>query len=191
MMELNFGIIFLIISSVWVISEIMLIVFRRSKNNRRDYDKGSIIWLNSIIYISIAFAVSLGLLGIGKIHTALSTISWVGLCFIIIGLIIRWAAILTLRKFFTTNVVIQSDHQIIKTGLYKFIRHPSYSGSIISFCGLGLVFSNWISLVVLVIPITIAFLKRIQIEEQALQSAFGEEYVNYCKISWKLIPWIY
>jgi protein-S-isoprenylcysteine O-methyltransferase Ste14 len=190
-MELNFGLIFLIISAVWVISEIMLIVFRRSKNNSRDFDKDSIKWLNSIIYISVAFAISLGFLGIGQIHSALSTIPWFGLCFIIIGLIIRWAAILTLRKFFTTNVVIQSDHRIIKTGLCQFVRHPSYSGSIISFCGLGLVFSNWISLFVMVVPITIAFLKRIQLEEQVLSDAFGKEYRNYCKMSWKLIPWIY
>ena len=152
---------------------------------------GSIKWLNIIIYTSVAFAVSFGLLGIGLIHNALSIIPLIGLSFIVVGLIIRWTAILTLRKYFTTNVVIQSDHRIIKTGLYRFVRHPSYSGSILSFFGLGLVFSNWISLVVLLVPITIAFLKRIQIEEQALFHAFGIEYEDYRKMSWALFPWIY
>src|ERR1035437_262651 len=190
-MDMNFGLLLLIISTCWLISEVILIVFRRSKNNSKDHDKGSIKWLNIVIYASVALAFSFGFLGIGIVHTAISIIPWVGLCFIVVGLIIRWIAILTLRKYFTTNVVIQLDHRIIKTGLYRFVRHPSYSGSIISFCGLGLAFSNLISFVVLVIPITIAFLKRIQLEEQALSGAFREEYTDYCKMSWALFPWIY
>src|SRR5674476_557459 len=159
---MNFGLLFLTISSIWVISEVLLLAIRRSKNDSQDHDKGSIKWLNITIYTCVALAVSFGFTGIGQIHTAISIIPWVGLSFIVVGLIIRWIAILTLRKYFTTNVVIQSDHRIIKAGIYRFIRHPSYSGSIISFFGLGLVFSNWISFILLVVPITIAFLKRIQ-----------------------------
>ena len=188
---MNFRILFLTISTIWVISEVLLVVLRRSKNDSQDHDKGSIKWLNIVIYTSVTLAVSFGFIGIGQIHIAISIILWIGLCLIVIGLIIRWIAILTLRKYFTTNVSILSDHRIIKTGIYRFIRHPSYSGSIISFCGLGLVFPNWVSFIVLVIPITIAFLKRIQIEEEALQKAFGEEYANYCKMSWLLFPGIY
>ena len=190
-MNMNFGILFLLICTIWVTSEVLLIVLRRAKNDSQDHDKGSIKWLNIIIYVCIVLAVGFRLLGIGFIHTSISVIPWVGLCLIVFGLVIRWVAILTLRKYFTTNVAILSDHRIINTGIYRFIRHPSYAGSIISFCGLGLVFSSWISIIVLVIPITMAFLKRIQIEEQALQSAFGEEYANYCKMSWHLFPWIY
>jgi protein-S-isoprenylcysteine O-methyltransferase Ste14 len=188
---MKMGISFLIICTFWVTSEVLLLVLRRSKNDTQDHDKGSIKWLNIIIYTCVILAVSFYLLGIGFIHSAISVIPWVGLCIIPLGLIIRWVAILTLRKYFTTNVAILPDHRIIKSGIYRFIRHPSYSGSIISFCGLGLVFSNWISFIVLVIPITMAFLKRIQVEEQALQSAFGEEYANYSKMSWHLFPWIY
>jgi len=188
---LNFRLLFFVISAIWVTSELLLLILRRSKNESQDQDQGSIKWLNLVIYASVAIAVCFGLFGIGLIYPALSFIPWVGLCLILIGLIIRWTAILTLRKYFTTNVVIQLDHRIIKTGLYRFIRHPSYSGSIISFCGLGLVFSNWISFIVVVVPITIAFLKRIQLEENALQYAFGEEYADYCKMSWALFPWVY
>lgn len=190
-MHIDFAYLFLTICSFWMISELMLLILARSGNNDQDYDKGSIKWLNTIIYVCIAAAVGIGFTGIGKIHAGISIIPWVGLCFIVIGLIIRWTAILTLRKYFTTNVVIQSDHKIIKTGVYRFIHHPSYTGSIISFCGLGLAFSNWISFIVLVVPITIALLKRIEIEEQALQSAFGKEYEDYRKNSWYLFPWIY
>ena len=188
---MNFGLLFFAISSIWVISEVLLLVLRRSKQDSRDYDRGSIKWLNIIIYASVAIAVGFRILGIGHIKLGISFIPWIGLGFIIFGMIIRWTAILSLRKYFTTNVAILSDHRIIKTGLYRFVRHPSYSGSIISFCGLGLTLSNWISFLILVIPITTAFLKRIQIEEEALRNAFGEEYENYTKMSWALFPWLY
>ena len=190
-MDINLGQLFLTISAIWIISEVLLVVLRRSNNDGKDSDKGSLKWLNVTIYTSTAVAVSVSFLGIGKLNTAASIVPWAGLCFVVLGLIIRWTAILTLRQYFTTNVVIQPGHRIVKTGLYRFVRHPAYTGTIISFCGLGLALSNWISVILLVVPITIAFLKRIQIEEEALYNAFGEDYINYRKMSWGLFPWIY
>jgi len=190
-MLMNFGILFMTLNGMWVASEILLIVLSRSKSSGRDYDDGSLKWLNIIIYSCVALAVSVGFLGIGRLHASGSLIPWAGLYIIAFGLIVRWSAIMKLRNFFTVNVVIQSDHRIIKTGIYKFVRHPSYSGALISFFGLGLAFSNWISIVLLVVPVAVAFLKRIQIEEQALKSAFGEEYIKYRKTTWALFPWVY
>jgi protein-S-isoprenylcysteine O-methyltransferase len=114
-----------------------------------------------------------------------------GLCVILVGLGIRWTAIVTLGRHFTTNVVITPGQELVRTGIYRCVRHPSYSGSIVSFCGLGLVLASWLSLAILLIPITIAFLKRIQIEERALEDAFGSEYASYRTMSWRLFPWIY
>jgi len=153
--------------------------------------KGTLKLLNIIIYTCVTAAVIVGICGIGTIGASGSIIPLTGLCIILIGLIIRWTAILTLRKYFTVNVVIQSGHRIIQNGIYRYVRHPSYSGAIISFCGLGLAFYNWISIIVLAVPITIAFLKRIQVEEQALISAFGDDYANYRKKTRILFPWIY
>lgn len=188
---MNFRILFLTLSATWVTSEIMLIVLSRSKMNSKDFDKGSLKWLNIVIYSCITIAICFGFLGIGQIHILKSIIPWIGLFVILFGLIIRWTSILTLRKYFTVNVVIQSGHRIIKKGIYRFVRHPSYTGAIISFYGLGLAFCNWISIIVLVVPITTALLKRIQLEEQALLSAFGEEYINYRKETWALFPMVY
>ncbi|MBN2009855.1 isoprenylcysteine carboxylmethyltransferase family protein [candidate division KSB1 bacterium] len=190
-MHLNFGIIFLTISALWFFSEIMLNVLRRSKNADENRDKGSLRLLNIVIYTCVALAVTVNIMGIGRIATTNATIPWIGVAVIICGLILRWTAILTLRRYFTTNVVIQRDHQIIRTGLYRYIRHPSYSGALLSFWGLGLAFCNWISIIVLIVPITFAFLKRIQLEEQALLTAFGEQYSSYRKTTRALIPWIY
>jgi len=186
---MNFRILFFIICVPWIISEVILLIFARSKKNGVDRDEGSIVLLNATIYICVALGVTVGFLGIGHIGVFVPIVPWTGLCLIVFGFIIRWISILTLKKYFTTDVAIRDDHRIIKSGIYKFVRHPSYSGSIISFFGLGLVFVNWLATVILVVPITIAFMKRIKVEERALKNAFGEEYISYRKSTWLLFPW--
>ncbi|MFQ5583375.1 MAG: methyltransferase family protein, partial [Calditrichia bacterium] len=106
-------------------------------------------------------------------------------------LLLRWWAIFTLRKYFTVNVAIVEGHKIIQKGLYKKIRHPSYSGSLISFLGLGITFASWASILIIFIPIYIAFLHRINIEERALLAEFGDEYRNYMNHTARLIPKLY
>jgi protein-S-isoprenylcysteine O-methyltransferase len=187
--NMNFSILFLFVSASWITSELLLLIIARTAKNSVDRDEGSIVLLTATIYTCIAFGITLGFFRIGHIHGFGASIPWIGLNLIVVGIVIRWISILTLRKYFTTKVVIQSDHRLIRSGIYKYLRHPSYSGSIVSFLGLGLVFVNWLSIMIMVVPITIAFLRRIKIEERALESAFGEEYNIYRKSTWRLFPW--
>jgi protein-S-isoprenylcysteine O-methyltransferase Ste14 len=116
---------------------------------------------------------------------------YLGLIIIGVGIIIRFIAIYSLGRFFTVDVTIRQNRQLKKDGLYKIVRHPSYSGSIISFIGFGLSLNNWISLFVVTIAIFTAFMKRIRVEESVLQNQFGEEYTKYAKKTYRLIPWVY
>jgi len=183
--------IFPLICILWIVSEIMLIIFRRSSDQEKNLDAGSLVWLNLVIYGSVAVAVLIAFSGYGFIRFAQNYLAWIGLGSILIGLVIRWMAIATLRQYFTVDVAIQAQHRIVKKGLYKFIRHPAYLGTIVSFLGLGLALSNWLSILLLLIPITIAFIKRIEIEEKALSQIFADEYFDYRRTTWRLIPWLY
>jgi len=118
-------------------------------------------------------------------------IAYLGLVLILAGVIIRITAIRTLAKFFTVNLALHNDHQLITKGLYKFIRHPSYTGSLLSFVGLGVSFNNWLSLFVIVIPIFISFMYRIKVEEKLMIQQFGSEYINYKTSTKRFIPLIY
>jgi protein-S-isoprenylcysteine O-methyltransferase Ste14 len=75
--------------------------------------------------------------------------------------------------------------------MYRFVRHPAYAGSLISFLGLGHYFSNYLSILVISVPICVAFLHRVHIEEEALIHAFGSEYLDYCASTKRFIPGIY
>ena len=116
---------------------------------------------------------------------------FVGIFLIASGLILRWIAIFQLKRFFTMNVSIAEDHQLIQSGLYAHVRHPSYTGALVSFLGLGLAYANWASVLVIFVPVLGAFLYRIKVEEEALTSAFGDQYREYAARSRRLIPFVY
>ncbi len=182
---------FIIVCVFWIVTEILLQFLRRSKNDSQDKDLGSVKRLNLVIYTSVLVGILISFTQYGHININLYLIQLSGLILIVLGLVVRWVAILTLRRFFTVNVAIQTDHIIIQTGIYKYIRHPSYLGMLLSFFGLGIRVSNLISIIVLLIPITFVLVNRIQIEERALNDTFGNDYLEYCKETWKLIPWVY
>jgi protein-S-isoprenylcysteine O-methyltransferase len=114
-----------------------------------------------------------------------------GVCVFTIGLVLRVYAILYLGRFFTINVAIASDHRLIDSGPYRFIRHPSYTGGLLLFLGLGMGMENWLSALVIIVPIFAALLWRMRVEEAALSEALGEPYRAYMQRTKRLVPLIY
>lgn len=188
---MNMTKLFLVVCIFWIVSEILLQILRRSKKESQNKDLGSTKRLNLVIYASITVGIIVAYTPFGHVSGSNYFLQVSGLVLVIFGLVVRWLAILTLRHYFTVNVAIHSDHKIIQIGLYKYIRHPSYLGMLLSFLGLGVSMCNWMSLVILFIPITIVLFDRIQIEERALHEAFGNDFILYCRKTRKLIPWVY
>jgi len=176
---------------VWCMSEIILNRLLRTKTtDRQNTDKGtlSMIWitiLSSItlsIYISAAyeFRISENLL-----------IRYLGLIIIYLGVILRFLVVRSLGKYFTVSVTIRQDHQLKKDGFYKYLRHPSYFASLLSFFGFGFTLNNWFSVTLLTTAIFLVFTIRIRVEEQVLIGQFGEEYKEYQRSTWRIIPFLY
>jgi protein-S-isoprenylcysteine O-methyltransferase Ste14 len=120
----------------------------------------------------------------------LSVQNIVGLVLLIIGLTTAIVAQITLRRFYSSTLVIREDHQLITHGVYRFTRHPIYLGVIIAIIGVPVYVSSFYGLLVIsaLIPI---FLKRIRIEERMLIDEFGDAYRTYKEATSKLIPFIY
>ena len=118
-------------------------------------------------------------------------VQYVGLALIITGIILRLFVMFSLGPFFTVDVTIRQNHKLIKDGFYKYLRHPSYSASLLSFIGFGLCLNNWASLLVITAAMLTAFINRIKTEEKILIEQFGQEYIAYKKATYALIPFIY
>jgi len=114
-----------------------------------------------------------------------------GLAMIWLGVVLRLLVIRTLGPYFTVDVTIRENHRLKTDGFYKHLRHPSYTASLISFAGFGLALNNWLSFVVVFLPVLFVFVIRIRIEEQVLIEKFGSEYLDFQKSTNALIPFIY
>jgi protein-S-isoprenylcysteine O-methyltransferase Ste14 len=96
-----------------------------------------------------------------------------------------------LKRQFTVDVAITEQHKLVKHGIYRHLRHPAYAGTLLSFTGLGFAYANWISLILVVVLVSLAFLRRIHVEERVLRDQFGAEYERYCSSTKRLIPFVY
>jgi protein-S-isoprenylcysteine O-methyltransferase len=178
----------------FMISEVALAMLRRSRaSSSRSADRGSLVLLWMVIVISITFAYSFAYSAPRATMDpgVAPSLRIVGLVVFLAGLALRWYAIIYLGRFFTVNVAIASDHRVIDTGPYRYIRHPSYTGALMAFLGLGLCLANWLSLACATLPTLCVFLWRIRVEEAALLGALGGKYREYMRVTRRLIPAIY
>lgn len=180
-----------LVAAVWVASEVAVgIITRRSGAEASRHDRGSLTFLWILLGATIFAAAQLRFLKIGRMPER-NTLFWAGLALILIGVLIRATAILTLRRFFTVSVMIHESHELIDRGIYKLVRHPAYSGSLVSFVGLGFAFGNWLSLALVLAGALVGFAYRIRVEETALTNHFGDRYRSYAARTKRLIPGIY
>ena len=114
----------------------------------------------------------------------------VGLMLIVIGFVIIFVAQITLRKYYSSTLVIKENHQLITHGIYRFVRHPIYLGNTIACMGISVYASSLYGFLIMLglIPV---FLVRIRMEERLLTEEFGDRYRTYKKNTRKLIPFIY
>ena len=177
-----------IVCILWVASELVVMALKHARGSASRRDRGSLVALWG--GITIATVVGSMMKGYRPARVGYDTF-WLGLGLITLGIIIRAIAIATLWRYFTVDVSIREDHELVDRGLYSVIRHPAYTGSLLSFLGLGLAFRNWLSVAVIAIVTVIGFSYRIAVEEGALIEHFGDRYRDYMRRSKRLIPGIY
>jgi protein-S-isoprenylcysteine O-methyltransferase Ste14 len=184
-------IIIIAVSYLYGFFEVFMNLRQRSKSKvTTSGDKSSLWWLYSLITVGYALSFSIGATKIGRIYYW-NTFFAIGMALFIIGFVIRIHSIQTLNQYFTYSVANVENHKIIETGLYKFIRHPGYLGQLIFFFGISTSISNWLSVLVMMIPVTLGYLYRTNVEERFMLEHLGEDYLNYQKRTKRIIPLIY
>ncbi len=167
---------------------ISAIVKGRRHAQAPDSDRKSLGLLYASILLGYGFGIPLAFTGYGAVPSSLGFVSWGGLVLIASGLVIRLIAIRTLAEQFTYTVKIVDNHRLITSGIYRHIRHPSYLGQALIFLGCGMALANWISLLLLFVPVIPATLYRIAVEERVLKEHFPDQYADYAGRTGLLIP---
>lgn len=177
-----------IVSAVWVASELVVAFLRHSKSGEKRSDRGSLVFLWLVIgggtFSAAAFR---WIARMPQPRIALD----IGIALIVAGIVIRAIAIATLWRYFSVDVTIRNEQQIVQHGIYSHLRHPAYTGSLLAFIGLGIAFGSWLSLAIVAILATAGMSYRIAIEERALIDHFGDAYRAYAARTKRLIPGVY
>jgi protein-S-isoprenylcysteine O-methyltransferase len=176
----------------WFVMEWWVISRDRRRFTGRTADRGSffgfIICIPLALIIAFNAAIHLPQFQIAALQPALS---WLGIAMMWAGMAFRLWAVLTLGAFFRTSVVVQEGHRLVTAGPYRWLRHPAYTGAIVTTTGIGLALGNWMSLLAMAILPTVAIAWRVHVEEQALAEKFGEAYAAFRESRSAVLPCVW
>jgi protein-S-isoprenylcysteine O-methyltransferase Ste14 len=114
-----------------------------------------------------------------------------GIVLMVSGVAFRWYAVSVLGKYFSMRLAVQPGQTVVQEGPYRWIRHPSYTGALITLLGLSLVLGNWLSLLSILVAGFIGYSYRVMVEERTLLAALGDPYREYMKHTKRFIPFVY
>lgn len=180
-----------VLGLLWLASEAWIHRLRAADRGRT-HDAGSLQWLRAALPAGVLVSLLLAWQGIGMAPVPLQMPLYVIGCSLMLGgLVLRLWSVRVLRHFFTIHVAIQDDHQLIRHGPYRWVRHPSYTGALCTFLGFPLALGTLAGLAAMLLLVVPGFLYRIRVEERTLQQAFPQQYPAYAQTTRRLIPFLW
>jgi len=179
--------------AVWAVPEWIGSYLQRSKRRgmvRRD--RGSHLFL----VVCLMVGMFLAFVCVQAVPAATMTwqqplLFWAGIALILAGVTFRWYVIRILGRFFTRDVATHEDHHVVQSGPYRLIRHPSYTGVLVTVLGLGLALTNWLSLLIVLGCTVLGISYRVWVEERALCESLGDAYRDYMRRTKRFIPYLW
>jgi protein-S-isoprenylcysteine O-methyltransferase Ste14 len=169
----------------------------RERRRRRESWSGADQGTGALIFLMIYVGFALALLVTYRVpDAALPGDPWVwlvlGILLVAVGIALRLWAIRTLGRFFTRDVRVQEGQVVIEDGPYRWVRHPSYLGGLISAAGFGVALGNWLAIPAAVIPDLVGLVRRINVEESVLRDGLAPgQYDGFARHRARLIPGVW
>jgi len=184
-------VVFWVVLYVWVGTETWLGARkRRLPAGATDYDSGSKWWVIGSVWGSVAIGMWVAFLFPSTaIESGRTALFILGLFLMVAGMVLRWYSIRVLGTSFTCEVSTRPGQEVIQAGPYRWVRHPSYTGGLITLLGLLVCCVNGASLPALIVALA-GYAYRIRIEERVLASDLGPAYQDYMRRTKRLIPFV-
>ena len=183
--------IFFVVYALWLLSELVIggIIPRSRRHGTpiRYEDRSSRLLISLSMFISLIIAFLFAASGIASLP---SGAFYLGIGLMIAGILLRQWSIAVLGRYFSRTVGVQEGQAVVDRGPYRLVRHPAYTGSLLTMVGLGFVLQSWGAVLVLIAFFGAAFGYRIHVEEAVLTSKLGDKYVAYAKKTKRLIPYV-
>jgi len=184
------GLVFWTLFAIWAIVELVTYMRLRGQRQARNRDRGSRIVLIACYWLAIGVAFALAFaVPSAQITWHRTGTFYVGALMLLGGLVLRQYAIVTLGRFHTLDVTTGAGQPVVAVGPYRWIRHPSYAGAMLTAAGILLCSTNWLSLSGYALVVS-AYAYRIWVEELALTEDLGAPYRAYMRRTKRLIPYV-
>jgi protein-S-isoprenylcysteine O-methyltransferase Ste14 len=115
---------------------------------------------------------------------------WCSTALVAVGLGFSVIARTRLGGNWSSVVTLKADHELIRSGPYRYVRHPIYSGLLLALLGTSFMLGTERALLGMAL-MTAAIIRKSIIEEHFLSAQFGESYVRYRAEVPALIPFVY
>ena len=185
------ALIFSVVFFLWILSEIVgawiVPSLRRGRARTMRRDRGSILLIYVGVIASFGIAFSFAGADVAKLP---GWVCYLGVILMAAGIVVRQWSIAVLGRFFSGVVGVQKDQTLVESGPYRYVRHPSYTGALIFFVGLGLALQSWGAVLALALIFAVVYGYRMYLEEHVLISELGEVYVSYSWRTKRLIPYV-
>lgn len=113
-----------------------------------------------------------------------------GLALLLIGILFAFWARFFLGGNWSSDVTIKEDHTLIRSGPYRIVRHPIYTGILLALLGTAIVFGELRCFVGVAIAVAGLKLKSLA-EETLMRQQFGGQYTAYQQEVKALVPWLW
>jgi protein-S-isoprenylcysteine O-methyltransferase Ste14 len=189
--NMRYDAVFIVSYVGWILFEVVTGRSRKAKGAAKGRDRGSffflvgLIWLGIFLDFTFCFGVQRA-----AIPWRRTDIFFGGIVLMWVGIAFRYYAMRVLGRYFTFDVAVHGGQTVVEAGPYRYIRHPSYTGAMITLIGFGLALGNWVGLLALIACGAIGYAYRIQVEESALVAALGEPYRDYMSRTQRLVPFV-
>lgn len=177
---------------IWILGELALLVRSLSRSGARTRDRGSFLVVFASIFAGLTLGNALASSAPGAaVRAGHDAVVYGALAVMAAGMALRFTAVIVLGRFFTLVVMTGGGQHVVESGPYRWLRHPSYTGALLTIAGVLLASTaNWLALAGL-LPVLAGVLYRIRVEERALSDELGEPYRAYMRRTRRLVPFIY
>src|ERR1700721_942815 len=145
--NLRYDGIFIVSYVAWILFEVMTGKSRKAKGAAKGEGRGLFFFLVGMILFWIFFDFTF-CFGVKRaaIPRWRVQIFFAGIALMWIGIAFRYYCMRVLGRYFTFDVAVHGGQTVVEAGPYRYIRHPSYTGAIITLVGFGLTLENWVGL---------------------------------------------
>jgi protein-S-isoprenylcysteine O-methyltransferase Ste14 len=185
---------FIVMICAFIIAEIAGAIFTSVKRGgirtgrRRMRVGGSLVawglvglsWMYVFVAVLVVAAMGYGLMP--------TWFCYIGIIVMAVGIAIRMWAVTVLGRYFSRTLDVEPKQKVVEAGPYRYVRHPSYTGVLLFFVGMGLAVSSWVAVIIGVLVFAVAYGYWMYSEEKVLVQKLGSCYVDYMKRVKRIVP---